>query len=132
MIKLSQVKSGIQITSMPSKPGRPATKGSFKKGNQAALGNDKTLRLSTWLDKVLDQPVGDISTLSGYEAAMQAREVLVRKFVKTAVETEDPATFKAYFDTAADRTEGKPKQQTDVTSNGETVQVSVFVPEKYE
>ena len=95
----------------------------FKKGNSVAKGNDKSLRLSTWVNRVLDKQIKDLdsSNLDEYEQLMQARELLATKLVKKALKTKDDATFKAYFQEIADRTEGRPQQSVDVTSLGKAV-----------
>ena len=119
---------------MPSKPGRPPVSTSFKKGNTAALGNDKSTRLSTLIDKALDKQLKDLNpnTMEGYDALMQAREMLATKLVKKAIMTKDDATFKSYFSEIADRTEGKALQRTDVTSDGEKMSVLFVKPDKME
>lgn len=109
-----------------------ATSTSFGKGNKASEGNDKTMRLSTWLEKELDSIVGeDESTLEGYEKGMQNRQFLARKLVRKAKKAKDDAVFKGLFAEIADRTEGKPSQSIDHTSGGEKIQSVLFVkPEK--
>lgn len=105
---------------------------SFKKGNTAALGNDKTIRLSTWIDKVLDEEIGeDLATVEGYDSAMQKREFLARKYVNKTIKEKDVSIFRSLFSEIADRTEGKAKQYLDHTTDGEKIQSVLFVkPEK--
>lgn len=85
-----------------------ATPASFQPGNKAALGNDKTQRLSTWIDKQLDKPAP--TDLKGYEEGMTLRQLLAAQVVDTAVTTKDPNMKLAYVKEIADRTEGKPVQ----------------------
>jgi hypothetical protein len=102
-----------------------ATSTSFKKGNTAALGNDKTLRLSTWIEKALDKPVP--STLKGYEEGMTYREYLANEILNGAVVAPDPKTKLDYLKEIMDRTEGKPSQNInqDITSGGEKISFSL-------
>lgn len=90
----------------------------------------KEHRISTQLQFLLDRqlPVDHAE----YRAGLTLAEILAEKLAMSAVETKDPKVMLDYLKEIADRTEGKAKQSTDVTSNGETVTVSVFIPEKYE
>lgn len=106
---------------MASKPGRPPVKTSFKKGNTASLGNDKTLRISTWIDKALDKPVD----LEGYDQAMTARQAMAEDFVKQYFLATTIGDKSQVLDRLANRTEGMPKQSTDITSGGEKI-VPIF------
>lgn len=102
---------------MPSKPGRPPVSTSFKKGNTASLGNMKEHRLSTQLDILLKK----VNENKDYDTKLLNAQVLANKVFNTAMSTDDPRTLLDYFKEIADRTEGKPKQSTDVTSNGKTI-----------
>lgn len=93
----------------------------FKKGNTAALGNDKTMRISTWIDKVLDEDMGDLAerlSLQGYERTMKKKEAAARKIVDRMLSSEDNGEFKALFQEVVDRTEGRPQQKIDHTTAG--------------
>lgn len=116
---------------MPSKPGRAPVSTSFKKGNTAALGNDKTLRLSNWLDKALDKEV--VTTVDEYGAAITKRQLMAEELIQAYLDAKEPMVKKALFETIADRTEGKPHQTQDITSDGEKLQGVVFIkPDKLE
>lgn len=84
----------------------PNPKNQFGKGNKAALGNDKTLRLSTWLDKKLDEPID----IEGYDKTITFRQAMSQDMVHQYFKATEPLIKKQIFDTIADRTEGKPKQ----------------------
>lgn len=77
----------------------------------------KELKLSTQLDILLKKVNKD----AGYEAQFSNAQALAEKIFNVAMSTEDPRTMLDYFKEIADRTEGKPKQSTDITSNGETI-----------
>ena len=97
----------------------PHPKNLFQKGNKIAKGNDKTIRLSTWIDKALD---GDVPTdVSGYDEIISYRQFVAAKMVETTVTTKDPSIRLAYFKEIADRTEGRPSQPVDLTSKGERI-----------
>lgn len=90
---------------MPSKPGRPPVKTSFKPGNKAALGNDKTLNLSTWLKRELEKT-------TEYDQKMTIAKEVAASMIETLRTTKDVDTKLDYFKEISDRTEGKPKQST--------------------
>jgi hypothetical protein len=102
---------------MPSKPGRPPVSTSFKPGNKASLGNMKEHRLSTQLDILLKR----VNENEDYDTKLLNAQVLAQKVFSTAMSTDDPRTLLDYFKEIADRTEGKAKQSTDLTSNGKTI-----------
>lgn len=107
---------------MASKLGRPAVSTSIKKGQKLALGNDKTQRLSTWIDRELSRsmPAPD-DTVQSYEDIVSKRQALAEKLVDTALKTRDDSIRLAYIKEIADRTEGRPQQSVDVTSLGKAV-----------
>lgn len=109
---------------MSSKPGRPPVSTSFKKGNTAALGNDKTLRISTWIEKALNKQIQELdpsANVEEYDRLLQAREFLANKLVKKAIKTKDDGMFNSLLREIMDRTEGKPTQPIDHTSKGERI-----------
>ena len=107
---------------MPSKPGRAPVSTSFKKGNTNALGNDKTQRFNTWLEKELNNELGEQNaTVLGYAQEMIRKQALAKKLVDKALKEKDSALFKTLFSEIADRTEGRPQQSVDVTSQGKQI-----------
>lgn len=90
---------------------------SFKPGNKAALGNDKTTRLSTLLDLELDKPMP--KTVAEYDEIRSKRQAMAQELVDAYFTAKEPLVKKQIFDSIADRTEGKPKQATELTgANG--------------
>jgi hypothetical protein len=104
----------------------PAPKGgnskSFKKGNVAALGNTKELRLSTQLDLLLKKA----NKRAGYEEQFSNAQALAEKVFNVAMNTEDPKTMLDYFKEIADRTEGRPKTSVDHTTLGEKMVIPIL------
>lgn len=96
--------------------------GTFKKGNKAALGNDKTMRLSTWLDKALRDP----ATAEEYGEAMSQMQAISTDMVKQYWKAKSALEKKAVFDTLADRTEGKAQQKIDHTTLGKEMPQPIY------
>jgi hypothetical protein len=92
---------------------------SFKPGNQVALGNDKTAKLSTFVQKALLKA----KDLTEYENARTQAEAIAEDMVNSYWEAKNVIEKKAIFDTLADRTEGKPKQSTELSG-----EVSIVTP----
>ena len=99
---------------MSSQPGRPANKGSFTPGNQAALGNDKTADISVFFKKALKEA----KTLEEYEEARSQAEAMATDFVHSYWDAKNISEKKAVLDTIMDRTEGKAQQKVDHTTLG--------------
>ena len=97
-----------------------ATSTSIKPGEKKALGNDKTLNVTTWL-KV------ELENVEDYGEKMKVAKRIAHDFVQTLMTTPDPALKLQYFKELMDRTEGKPKQSTDVTSGGNPITVAPLV-----
>jgi len=110
--------------------GTKANQTSFKKGDKAALGNDKTMSISEMLKHELNENVGDMSTVSGYDAELTRRRAISKKLIEKALREKESMVFKALFSEIADRTEGKALQRNDVTSDGEKMAVLFVKPEK--
>ena len=104
-------KSGQKMTK-PKNPNMRRTT-SVKPGQKLALGNDKTAKLSTFIELALKSA----HTLGEYESARTKAQAMAEDFVNQYWEAKTVAEKKAVLDTIADRTEGKPKQQTDITSS---------------
>jgi hypothetical protein len=105
-----------QTTGMPN---QRATSTSYKKG---VSGNPKgapakELRLS----HVIEKKMREIRNYEGYDEAVERVNFLAEKMITIAENTNDPAVLLSYIKEIADRTEGKPKQTSDVTSNGESI-----------
>lgn len=98
---------------MAGKVGRPPVKTSYKPGQSGNAGNIKEHRLSTQLEILLKKA----NEGAGYEEKLNNAQALAEKVFAVAMSTEDPKTMLEYFKEIADRTEGKPKQSTDVTSS---------------
>lgn len=98
--------------------GRAFEKGHTVKSPGAPV---KEWRVSTWIQKELER--------EDYEQRILNAQIIAKNLVEKA-KSGDPEAL-AHAKEVMDRTEGKPMQKTDVTSNGETVNVSIFVPEKY-
>lgn len=92
--------------------------GTFKKGNTAALGNDKTLRISTWIERELEEFYKDPT--DKYGAAMTASRLIAKKVVRQAITMPGDVAL-PYIREVLDRTEGKPQQKIDHTSKGEKI-----------
>lgn len=90
----------------------PKTRTSFKKGNKAHEGYDKTLSLSNWLDRELKRELEDSDD---YGERMTVAKQIARDVISTLRTTENADTKLAYFKEIADRTEGKSKQSTEIT-----------------
>lgn len=104
---------------MTSKPGRPPTKGSYKKGNQLAKGNDKTLRTSTWIEKFLDLEVPKHMVDSiDYDEQITYRQHIAKRLLNTTVKSKKDEVALNYIKEVLDRTEGRPTQPIDHTSAG--------------
>ena len=86
--------------------------GTLKPGMKIAQGNDKTLRLSTWLDTELQRETGAVDS---YGEKMTVAKELARDVINTARTTEDAKLKLDYFKEIADRTEGKPVQKQEIT-----------------
>ena len=82
--------------------------GTFQKGNKAALGNDKTIRVTTWVERELTESYDELMT-----KAQKMATILVDK----AIKEEDLSFIREVID----RTEGKPQQKVDHTSKGEKI-----------
>lgn len=106
---------------------------SFKPGNNANPKGApvKEMRVADWIKHELDKEDIDVSTREGYEKAVSMRRILAKKLVDTAITHEDAKIRLDYSKEVLDRTEGKPHQTTDITSDGEKIQNVLFVkPEK--
>lgn len=91
----------------------------FEKGkvSNPKGGVVKEMRISTWIEKVLDETDEDLSTRLGYERALTKREILARKMVKVALDNDKEGTALDYIKEVLDRTEGKAKQTLDHNVN---------------
>lgn len=98
--------------------------GTFQKGNKAALGNDKTMRLSTWIDKELDTLVPEDISVDLYTAGMTKRQYLAQRLVLKAMTTDKGDLD--YFKEIADRTEGKAMQKVDHTTLGKEMPQPIY------
>lgn len=75
-----------------------------------AEGNDKTLRVSTWIERELNEPYDELMSKSKKMATILVDEAIAKKDLN-------------FMREVMDRTEGKPQQKTDITSGGEKLQV---------
>lgn len=91
----------------------PHPQNQIKKGDKLALGNDKSLRLSTWVDKYLDDEIPN--TLPGYVEGLTYRKYLSKKLLNLTAKMNDGLAFKAMFSEIRNTTEGMPKQSTEIT-----------------
>jgi hypothetical protein len=91
------------------------------KGNQIAKGNDKTTKLSTFIEKALERVIPN--SLEEYNEIRTYRQQLAEKLVDTAILSDKPDVALAYIKEIADRTEGKPKQSTELSG-----EVSIVTP----
>ena len=101
-----------------------ANKTSFKPGNTAALGNDKTIRITTWIDQELDRFIDEEdATVLGYDNTIANRRAIARRLVKMALQAKDTNLAMQAIREVMDRTEGKPKQSTELSG-----EVSIVTP----
>lgn len=91
------------------------------KGAQIAKGNDKTLRFTTFIEKALERVIPN--SLEEYNEIRTYRQQLAEKLVDTAITSDEPGMALAYIKEIADRTEGKPKQSTELSGQ---VQIGVM------
>ncbi len=101
----------------------------FKEGKSGNPEGTKTKpkegRVSTWLLKELDKQAKlDENTKEGYESMVTNAQLLAEKIVKRALSDDDQSL--AYIKEVLDRTEGKPKQSTDITSKGEKIVMPIL------
>jgi hypothetical protein len=101
----------------PNAVGRPATTGSIKKGEKLALGNDKTARLSTFIELALKSA----KTLPEYEGIRSQAEAIATDFVDSYWKATTVLEKKAVLQEIADRTEGKARQQLPQDKEGNEV-----------
>jgi len=83
------------------------------KGARIAKANDKTLRFTTFIEKALERVIPN--SLEEYNEIRTYRQQLAEKLVDTAITSDEPGMALAYIKEIADRTEGKPKQSTELT-----------------
>jgi hypothetical protein len=102
---------------MPFQPGQSGNPGGSR---------PKELRVTTWIIKELDK----LRKIEGYDEGVTYAQLLAEKIVLKAMSADLDSLH--YIKEVLDRVEGKPIQGTDVTSNGETVTMHIFVPEKYQ
>lgn len=109
------------------------TRTSFKSGNKAAEGNDKTQRMSTYIEAALEKTLGelDLGTMEGYETSMKIKEVLATKFIRRTLKAKDDSVFDKLMNSLMDRTEGKPKQATEISGpDGGPIELSNMTEEQ--
>jgi hypothetical protein len=104
-----------------------ATSTSFKKGQQAALGNDKTAKLSTLLEIALKSA----NTRKEYEQARTLGAAIATDFANSYWQAKTVQDKKAVFSELMDRTEGKATQPVLHGEDNDHPFTSIFLkPEK--
>lgn len=108
---------------MPSKPGRAPVSTSWKKGDKPALNNDKTAKLSVFFAKALKEA----KTLTEYEGIRSQAEAIATDFVHSYWDAKTITDKKTVIEVLADRTEGKPKQITELSGiDGSPIEVDTI------
>ncbi len=79
---------------------------SFKKGQKAALGNDKTAKLSTFIEIALR----NAKTVGELDEARSQAHAIAEDFVNSYWDAKTITDKKAVFTELMDRTEGKASQ----------------------
>lgn len=104
----------------------------FKPGNQVALGSDKTQRVSTWIEKELEELLSDTdATVLGYEKNLQKKRAIAKKLISMALQAKDNGLSMAAIKEVLDRTEGKAAQSLKLSGDAENPLNVLFVkPEK--
>lgn len=83
------------------------------------MGRDKTLSLTALIEKALGRVIPQ--SVEEYDEIRTYRMGIAEKLVDTAYHSKDDSVVLAYIKEIADRTEGKPKQYSDITSGGEPI-----------
>lgn len=95
------------------------TKTSFKPGNNANPFGRPVAELT--LSSIIRRKLADQYTSEEYLEAVSKVEHIANKILDTIMTTKDPRVLKEYSEFIADRTEGRPQNKVDVTSNGQTI-----------
>lgn len=92
----------------------PFTKG--KSGNPKGTKTlPKELRWNTIIEQELSKPIGDITTVTGYESTIEYRHALIKKYVTALFTKGEIEDLRKFLEGRVDREDGKPKQQTELT-----------------
>ncbi len=97
----------------------------LKAGKTTEVTKPKELNFATRLKVAIAQRTEDITTMAGYQAEWDRLDALAEKIVTIALQSEDNKEAIAAISFIADRLDGKPRQQTDITSNDKEIR---FVP----
>lgn len=87
----------------------------------------KEMRLSTWIEKELDNQLGRLHSaeldlgMQEYTEEVSRRQAIAKRLVNMALHKSDHQLALQAIKEIADRTEGKPQQKVDHTTRGESI-----------
>lgn len=93
----------------------------LRQGKTTEVTKPKELNFATRLKIAIANRVPDLSTMEGYQAEWDRLDALAERIITIALQSPDNKEAIAAINFIADRLDGKPKQSTDVTSNGKTI-----------
>lgn len=93
----------------------------LREGKTTEVTKPKELNFAARLKVEIAKRVPNLETMEGYQAEWDRLDAIANRIIDVALNSPDNKEAIAAISMIADRLDGKPKQSTDITSNGETL-----------